>query len=86
MRLSMTGARDGAVASLKIKHINLFDGLVFQDGRDVNTKNGKTISTWFFPTGTEYRECFEAWVPAGFHAKTGGIEKSMKPVCAGRGH
>jgi integrase len=58
----LTGVRDGAVASLKIKHINLFDGLVFQDGRDVNTKNGKTISTWFLPTGTEYRECFEAWV------------------------
>lgn len=58
----LTGARDGAVASLKLKHVNLADGHIFQDGRDVNTKNGKTIDTWFFPVDAAYLECFEAWV------------------------
>lgn len=49
-------------ASLKLKHINLFEGLVFQDGRDVKTKNSKTFTTWFFPVDNAYRECFDDWV------------------------
>ncbi len=58
----ITGARAGAVASLRLKHINLVDGLVFQDGRDVNTKAGKTITTWFFPMHPDYLDYFTAWV------------------------
>ncbi len=58
----LTGARDGAVASLKLKHINLFDGLVYMDARDVNTKNSKTFQTYFFPVDAAYLECFTAWV------------------------
>lgn len=58
----LTGARDGAIASLKLKHINLFDGYVFQDARDVNTKNSKTITTWFFPVDHAYLDTFETWV------------------------
>lgn len=58
----LTAARDGAVASLRLKHINLFDGHVFQDGRNVKTKNSKTIDTWFYPVNNEYKECFEEWV------------------------
>lgn len=58
----LTGARDGAVASLLLKHVNLFDGHVFQDPRDVATKNAKLIDTWFFPVEPLYRECFERWV------------------------
>jgi integrase len=57
----LTGARDGAVASLKLKHINLFDGCVYQDARDVNTKNSKTFQTYFFPVDRVYLECFTAW-------------------------
>ena len=33
--LMLTGARDGAVASLRLKHINMIDGCVYQDARDV---------------------------------------------------
>lgn len=58
----LTGARDGAVASLKLKHINLFDGCVYMDARDVNTKNSKTFQTYFFPVDAAYLECFTAWV------------------------
>ena len=60
--LMLTGARDGATASLRLGHIDLVEGMVFQDGREVRTKNGKTIETWFFPVDPMYRECFEAWV------------------------
>lgn len=58
----LTGARDGAVASLLLKHLNLFDGHAFQDPRDVATENGKLIDTWFFPVDPLYRECLERWV------------------------
>jgi integrase len=47
----LTGARDGALASLKMKHVDLEQGHVFQDGRTVATKRGKSITTWFFPVG-----------------------------------
>ena len=60
--LMLTGARDGAAASLRLKHIDLVEGSVFQDGREVRTKNGKTIETWFFPVDPMYRATFEAWV------------------------
>src|SRR5450759_4892069 len=36
----LTGARDGALASLKLKHVDLAQNHVFQDGRAVATKRG----------------------------------------------
>ena len=44
----LTGVRDDALASLKLKHVNLQSRTVFQDAREVRTKNRKTITTWFF--------------------------------------
>lgn len=49
----LTGARDGALASFRLKHVNLNTGAVFQDGREVNTKRRKTFVTHFFPVGSE---------------------------------
>jgi integrase len=60
--LMIAGARVGAVSSLRLKHINLVDGFVFQDGREVRTKGGKTITTWFFPMHPDYLACFTEWV------------------------
>ncbi|MCB1636936.1 MAG: site-specific integrase [Xanthomonadales bacterium] len=58
----LTGARDGAVASLKLKHIDLERRYVFQDAREVNTKFSKSFKTWFFPVGDDIREIMEDWV------------------------
>ena len=60
--LMLTGARDGAIASLRLKRIDLVEGCVYQDARDVKTKNAKTFTTWFLPVDPVYRECFERWV------------------------
>jgi integrase len=57
----LTGARDGAVVTLKLKHLNLADGCVVQDARDVATKFGKTFTTWFFPVGEEVLRIVEEW-------------------------
>lgn len=51
-----------AVASLRLKHIDLFHGRVTQDPREVNTKAAKHIDTVFFPVDPAYLECFTKWV------------------------
>jgi integrase len=47
----LTGARDDAIASFSIGHVYLEARKVFQDARDVRTKNRKTFDAWFFPVG-----------------------------------
>jgi integrase len=49
----LTGARDGALASLQLKHVDTKAQTVFQDGREVNTKGRKTFTSAFFPVGPE---------------------------------
>ena len=60
--LMLTGARDGAIASFRLKHIDLVQGCVYQDAREVKTKFAKTFTTTFFPVDPEYRRCFRDWV------------------------
>jgi integrase len=58
----LTGARDGALASLRLKHLDLAEGVLRQDGREVRTKFAKTFSTWFFPIGGEALSIVSEWV------------------------
>jgi integrase len=58
---ALTGARVGAMASLKLKHIDVAQGVVHQDAREVNTKAAKTFSTWFFPIGGDALAIFTEW-------------------------
>lgn len=57
-----TGARDSAIASLKLKHIDLANQCVYQDAREVHTKFSKTFSTFFFPVGDEVLNIISGWV------------------------
>jgi integrase/recombinase XerD len=58
----LTGARDSAIASAKLSHINLEEGSFFQDAREVNTKFSKTFTTFFFPVGEEIKQIVVDWV------------------------
>jgi integrase len=58
----LTGARDGALASLRLKHVDLAQGRLNQDAREVKTKFSKTFSTWFFKVGGEPLEIFTDWI------------------------
>jgi integrase/recombinase XerD len=58
----LTGARDSALASMKLKHVDLVGGKVFQDAREVKTKFSKTFMTFFFPVGAEVRQIVDDWV------------------------
>ena len=40
----LTGARDSALASMKLKHVDLTAGSVFQDAREVDTKFSKSFT------------------------------------------
>lgn len=58
----LTGARDRAVISFKLKHIDLQSKAVCQDAREVKTKYAKTFLTAFFPVGSEINEIVASWV------------------------
>jgi integrase/recombinase XerD len=58
----LTGARDRAIASMKLKHLDLVEGQVYQDAREVETKYSKSITTFFFPVGDDVRAIVIDWV------------------------
>lgn len=58
----LTGARDAAVASLRIKHVDLARGMLVQDSREVRTKRAKDIRTTFFPVGDDVEQIVRDWV------------------------
>jgi integrase len=49
----VTGARVRAIASMKLKHVDLDRKCVNQDASEVRTKGSKTFTTPFFPVGDE---------------------------------
>ena len=57
----LTGARDSAVASAKLKHIDMVSGCFYQDAREVKTKYSKTFTTAFFPVGEDIRQIVADW-------------------------
>ncbi|WP_159729836.1 site-specific integrase [Methylosinus sp. Ce-a6] len=58
----LTGARDRAIVSFKLKHIDIEHDLLEQDAREVRTKRAKTFTTWFFPVGDGIRQIVVDWV------------------------
>lgn len=76
----LTGARDSAIASMRLKHVDLIAGSVFQDGRDVQTKFRKTFTTYFFPVGDEVRGIVENWVTYLREIKLWGGDDPLFPA------
>ena len=58
----LTGARIGAAALLRLKHVNLEPRALIQDAREVNTKNAKPIITSFFPMGEQYFDALADYI------------------------
>lgn len=58
----LTGARDSAIASMKLKHVDLAADSIDQAAREVNTKFSKTFTTFFFPVGDDIRRIVVEWV------------------------
>lgn len=60
--LVLTGVRDGALVSLRLKHIDLEERRVFQDANEVNTKASKTIPVFWFPVDEAFQKIVTDWV------------------------
>jgi len=58
----VTGMRDNAIASLRLKHIDIERECVIQDPREVRTKFSKQIVTYFFPVGDDLVDIVKEWV------------------------
>lgn len=58
----LTGARDDAIASAKLKHVDVTERRFRQDAREVRTKFSKTFDTWFFPVGGEALPILTKWI------------------------
>jgi integrase/recombinase XerD len=76
----MTGARDSALASMKLKHVDLSAGSVFQAARDVETKNSKSFPTFFVNVGDDVRQIFDAWVNYLRQEKLWGNDDPLFPA------
>ena len=76
----LTGARDSAIASMKLKHLDLVDGCCSQDAREVKTKFSKTFATYFFPVGDDVVEIVKEWVTFLKEEKLWGNEDPIFPA------
>ncbi len=76
----LTGARDSAIASMKLKHVDLKEGCVHQDAREVKTKFSKTFTTFFFPVGEGVLEIVAEWVRFLREEKLWGNDDPLFPA------
>ncbi|MBS0411432.1 MAG: tyrosine-type recombinase/integrase [Proteobacteria bacterium] len=78
--LILTGARDAAAASLKLKHLDLKARTLFQDAREVKTKRAKTIATTFFPVGEPFEAIVADWSEELTHDQLFGPDDPLFPA------
>ena len=58
----LTGCRDTAAVTVKLKHVDLTQRVLYQDPREVETKFGNSITTTFFPVGGEALDYLSDWI------------------------
>ena len=76
----LTGARDRAIASMKLKHVDLIANSINQDAREVRTKFSKSFTTFFFPVGDEVRGIVTVWVAYLRETKLWGNDDPLFPA------
>src|SRR5215203_1839284 len=76
----LTGARDGAIASFKLRHIDLTEDKLDQDAREVRTKFSKSFVTTFFPVGDDIRAVVADWVAYLRMEKLWGLDDPLFPI------
>ena len=57
----VSGARDDAIASMLIRHVDPSNRTVFHDARKVRSKNRKTFTSAFFPVGQDLEDIVVGW-------------------------
>jgi integrase len=75
----LTAVRDGALASLKLKHVNVAAGSVNQDPREVKTKNSKAQTTTFFNVGGSAQQVVVSWIEFLTNDRFWGLDDPLFP-------
>lgn len=78
----LTGVRDGALASLKVKHVSVEQERVNQDPREVKTKNSKAQVTTFFPVGPLAQQIVMEWVEFLLRDRLWSLDDPLFPKTA----
>jgi integrase/recombinase XerD len=78
----LTGARDGAVASMKLKHLSVVERSLFHDAREVKSKFSKTFTSSFFPVPDEVYTIVIEWVRTLLKEKLFGPDDPLFPATA----
>jgi integrase len=76
----LTGARDGAAASFKLRHIDIANCTIDHDAREVQTKFSKSFITTFFPVGEDIRGVVTDWVNYLRRDKLWGLNDPLFPA------
>ncbi|MDR3449586.1 MAG: tyrosine-type recombinase/integrase [Alphaproteobacteria bacterium] len=76
----LSGARDDAIASMLIKHVDLQRRTVFHDARSVRTKDRKTITSTFFPVGDDIEKIVAEWIAYLTETKLFGTDDPLFPA------
>jgi integrase len=79
---TLCAPRDGALASLKIKHLDISDMMVNQDAQQVLTKNAKSIVSWFAPMGRDLEAVVVEWLKELMTVHLFGPEDPLFPATA----
>src|SRR5262249_1525004 len=76
----LTGARDGAAASFKLRHIDIDQGQIDHHAREVNSKFSKSLVTSFVPVGDDIRAIVADWVTYLRTEKLWGLDDPLFPA------
>lgn len=76
----MTAARVAALVSLRLKHVNIDEGFIDQDAREVNTKFAKTFVTYLMPVSEAAEAAVRAWVDELRADPTRGPDSPLFPA------
>ena len=76
----LTGSRDNATASLRLKHLDLDARVLHLDGRDVRTKFGKTFDVVFFPVGGDAEAIVRDWIAYLTSELSFGLDDPLFPT------
>lgn len=58
----LTASREGAAISLRLHHVDPDNFCVHFNGREVDTKFGKSFTSWFYPIGDDIAQILIEWV------------------------
>ncbi len=77
---ALTGARANALASMRLKHIDVDAGRIIQDAKQVRTKFSKSFPTFFVPIGGNALAIVEEWVGLLQRERLWGFDDPLFPA------